>query len=235
MRKNTIVHCDKNAPLKSSPINPAWILEGRPVARNVVLSTSDDTTACTILWDCTAGKFNWHYDFDETVHIVEGSVVVRSEGSPPKPATGVSKRGSPDPKVREAWLRDFSRGIFHNPPPADIAEAVLHSALQAPARVANQLLAQPYPRTYWRDIVARQSVPVLYAIRPRLRDQGEALLSRRGAMAQMEVFEEAGHSLFVDEATRFNALTSSFARRAFTSRPDAAQSASSAHLPSSGN
>jgi uncharacterized protein len=84
MRKNTIVHCDQNAPLKSSPINPAWILEGRPVARNVVLSTSDDTTACTILWDCTAGKFNWHYDFDETVHIVEGSVVVRSEGSPPK-------------------------------------------------------------------------------------------------------------------------------------------------------
>ncbi len=84
MRKSIIVHCEPNAQLKSSPINPAWILEGQPAARNALLSTSDDTTACTILWDCTAGKFNWHYDFDETVHIVEGSVTVSSDSTPPK-------------------------------------------------------------------------------------------------------------------------------------------------------
>jgi uncharacterized protein len=84
MLKNTIVHSDQDIQLKTSPINPAWILEGRPVARNALLSTSEDTTACTILWDCTAGKFNWHYDFDETVHIVDGSVIVSSENTPPK-------------------------------------------------------------------------------------------------------------------------------------------------------
>ena len=84
MLRNTIIHCDQDVQLKSSPINPAWILEGQPVARNAILSTSQDTTACTVLWDCTAGKFNWHYDFDETVHIVEGSVVVSSENTPPK-------------------------------------------------------------------------------------------------------------------------------------------------------
>jgi uncharacterized cupin superfamily protein len=84
MLRNTIVHSDQDTQLKTSPINPAWILEGRPVARNALLSTSEDTTACTILWDCTAGKFNWHYDFDETVHIVDGSVIVSSENTPPK-------------------------------------------------------------------------------------------------------------------------------------------------------
>jgi uncharacterized cupin superfamily protein len=84
MHRNTIVHCDKDIRLKSSPINPAWILEGQPTARNAKLSMSEDTTACTILWDCTAGKFNWHYDIDETVHIVEGSVIVSSENTPPK-------------------------------------------------------------------------------------------------------------------------------------------------------
>jgi uncharacterized cupin superfamily protein len=84
MLKNTIIHSNKNVNLKPAPINPAWILEGQPVARNAILSRSHDTTACTIMWDCTAGQFNWHYGFDETVHIIEGSVIVSSENSPPK-------------------------------------------------------------------------------------------------------------------------------------------------------
>ena len=84
MQKDTIVHSNPNVPLLSSPINPAWILEGDPIARNAVLSRSDDATACTIVWDCTAGKFNWHYDFDETLHILEGSVIDSSPNTPPK-------------------------------------------------------------------------------------------------------------------------------------------------------
>jgi uncharacterized cupin superfamily protein len=84
MLKNTIIHSGRDVTLKSSPINPAWILEGNPVARNAVLSRSRDTTACTIMWDCTAGQFNWHYAFDETVYILEGSVTVCSENTPPK-------------------------------------------------------------------------------------------------------------------------------------------------------
>jgi uncharacterized cupin superfamily protein len=84
MQKNTIIHSNKDVSLKPAPINPDWILEGAPVARNAVLSHSEDTTACTIMWDCTAGKFDWIYDIDETVHILEGSVIVSSENTPPK-------------------------------------------------------------------------------------------------------------------------------------------------------
>lgn len=158
------------------------------------------------------------------------------EGAPPKPAAGRSKRGSANPKEREQYLRDFSRGIFRTAPPADIGEAVLRSALQAPAGVADQLLAQPYPRTYWRDIVAGQQVPVLYVIRPRLREQGEALLAGKGPqLAQVEVFDDVGHALFVDAALRFNALTADFARRAFSLPANAARPAANGHPPSSGN
>lgn len=148
-------------------------------------------------------------------------------GRPPAgPAgSGASRRNSLNPKVREQYLREFSREIFASPPPYEIAQAVLQSALQMPPRAANQLLAQPYPRTYWRDIVFRQQEPVLYVIRPRFRDQGRELLARKGASAQVEVFEHAGHALFVDEAARFNTLAASFARAAFTAEPDAAQSA----------
>jgi uncharacterized cupin superfamily protein len=55
-----------------SPIQPAWVLEGAPVARIQFLSESADGTASTWFWDCTAGRFNWFYSFDETLHILEG-------------------------------------------------------------------------------------------------------------------------------------------------------------------
>lgn len=60
-----------------SPINGAWILEGNPLARGKLLSTSTDGMASTFLWDCTAGRFNWYYELDETVYLLEGSVVIK--------------------------------------------------------------------------------------------------------------------------------------------------------------
>jgi len=64
--------------LLPAPINPDWIIEGNPQARNAVLSTSRDGCASTILWECTAGRFEWQYDIDETIHILDGSVVLES-------------------------------------------------------------------------------------------------------------------------------------------------------------
>ena len=59
------------------PVNPAWVLEGTPVARIEHLSSSADGTASTYFWDCTAGRFNWFYAFDETLHVLEGSVTLK--------------------------------------------------------------------------------------------------------------------------------------------------------------
>jgi hypothetical protein len=60
-----------------NPIRPQWILEGNPVARTECLSSSADGMAGTFLWDCTAGRFNWFYNFDETLHILQGSVSLK--------------------------------------------------------------------------------------------------------------------------------------------------------------
>lgn len=70
--------------LDPCPIEPSWIIEGNPVSRSCLLSTSADGTASTIIWSCTEGKFNWYYDFDETIMILEGSIVLESDGMPPK-------------------------------------------------------------------------------------------------------------------------------------------------------
>jgi uncharacterized cupin superfamily protein len=69
--------------LRPSPIEPSWIIEGQPVARSAVLSRSADGTASTIVWHCSEGKFNWHYDIDETIHILEGSIVLESDAMQP--------------------------------------------------------------------------------------------------------------------------------------------------------
>lgn len=65
------------ANFKPSPIRPEWILEGNPVARIELLSSSADGTAGTYFWDCTAGRFNWIYSIDETVYVLEGSVKLK--------------------------------------------------------------------------------------------------------------------------------------------------------------
>ncbi|MDA9492302.1 cupin domain-containing protein [Bradyrhizobium sp. CCBAU 11361] len=75
-------HC--NVDLESSPIEPSWIIEGKPEASSRLLSTSACGTATTLIWSCTKGKFNWYYDLDETIMILEGSAVIESDGMPPK-------------------------------------------------------------------------------------------------------------------------------------------------------
>ncbi|MGH8290653.1 MAG: cupin domain-containing protein [Steroidobacteraceae bacterium] len=66
--------------LKPDPIPPEWMLEGNPTARRKYLVGSSDNLSSTYMWDCTAGRFNWHYDGDdEVIYVVEGSVVVEDE------------------------------------------------------------------------------------------------------------------------------------------------------------
>jgi uncharacterized cupin superfamily protein len=66
-----------SANLVANPIVPSWILDGKPEARLELLSSSADGTASTYFWDCTAGRFNWFYSFDETLHILEGAVTLK--------------------------------------------------------------------------------------------------------------------------------------------------------------
>src|ERR1700693_6383205 len=62
----------------AAPIDASWILAAEPVARLALLSSSADGTASTYYWDCTAGRFNWYYAFDETLHILEGFVTLKA-------------------------------------------------------------------------------------------------------------------------------------------------------------
>jgi uncharacterized protein len=69
--------------LTPSPIEPSWIIEGNPVAQSSLLSTSADRQAWTVVWQCSEGKFNWYYDLDETILILEGAIVLENDAMRP--------------------------------------------------------------------------------------------------------------------------------------------------------
>jgi uncharacterized protein len=72
--------------LQPDPIPLEWILEGNPTARRKLLVGSSDNLASTHMWDCTAGRFTWHYrSDDEVIYVVEGSVIIED-------AAGVRRR-----------------------------------------------------------------------------------------------------------------------------------------------
>ncbi len=76
MRGPDILISQTDGKLHAAPIPAQWILHGEPAARNRILSRSGDGTATTVVWDCTAGSFNWLYQSEETVHILEGTATL---------------------------------------------------------------------------------------------------------------------------------------------------------------
>lgn len=74
--------------LNSEPIPKDWILSGSPEARAKKLAKSADFTSYIMVWDCTPGRFTWHYNKDETLVVVSGEVFITNEG-------GVERRLGP--------------------------------------------------------------------------------------------------------------------------------------------
>ncbi len=145
--------------------------------------------------------------------LIDNSV---GEGRPPAGRKSNFQQTMNDPKKREQYMRTFSQDIYRKTPPPLIAQAVLDSALRAPANVAIQLLNQPYPREYWRETLEKQKIPVLYAVRPWLKEQADALERKRSAdLITIAMFDQAGHALFVDEPQTFNEAVRAFSQRAF--------------------
>lgn len=75
-KQSVVAARPEDVPLESRPIEPSWILSGDPQARAGSHSKNVDGWAETMHWDCTAGRFRWHFGWEETVVILEGEVRV---------------------------------------------------------------------------------------------------------------------------------------------------------------
>ncbi len=110
---------------------------------------------------------------------------------------------------RTATLERFVRTMYRTPRDEAYYQRLTQSALRLPLKASLALLGFPYPRSFWRQAVYRVEKPLLYAVTPRF--QGQALnLKANRPRARIEIFEQAGHALFVDEPERFNRLLEEF-------------------------
>ena len=75
---------DIATPLGAAPIQADFVRAGQPEASNVILARSTDRSSYTMVWHCTAGAFEWTYDCDETIVILEGSVLLTDTGNAPR-------------------------------------------------------------------------------------------------------------------------------------------------------
>ena len=112
--------------LKPAPIPPSWILEGAPEARNKNLAESHDRACWKLFWECTSGRFNWHYDIDETAFIISGEAFITMD------ATGERRLGPGDMAFFPAgntctWrvpVRVMKFAVMRRPTPRPFAFAV---------------------------------------------------------------------------------------------------------------
>ena len=109
-------------------------------------------------------------------------------------------------------MRQFVKAMFQHPQPDYFVDRLTASCLRTPDYAAKLLLAYPVPRSYWREAVYATRVPLLYVVRPRWLEQGQNLLRNR-PNTELDVFTDAGHALFLDDASRFDRDVDSFLRR----------------------
>jgi microsomal epoxide hydrolase len=106
-------------------------------------------------------------------------------------------------KDRKNVLAGFVRGMFTHPPAQEQLDALRDGMMRMSLEDSIALLSYPLPREHWRDVVHRFELPLAYLVTPRFREQSQHLLEARPA-SKVEIFEDAGHALFVDDAERFN-------------------------------
>jgi non-heme chloroperoxidase len=139
-------------------------------------------------------------------------LVDNSVGEEPAPQYHPAPPHRGPPLNHAAAIARFVRGMFHRRQPASYLDRLTQAALRTPEFASHLLLAYPVPRTYWREAVYATKVPLLYVIRPLWVAQGENLMRNRPD-TEMDVFADAGHALFVDDAARFNDVTEHFLQR----------------------
>ena len=146
--------------------------------------------------------------------IVDSSVGETYAAAPsPKPAPRAKPSFQDELRLdRPRAIEQFLRAIFRTPQPDQTIATLRDAALRMPLEASLSIFpGDRIPRERWRATVNAFRKPLLYAVTPQFAAQAQRLKAKRPA-TQVEIFENAGHALFVDEPERFNAVLIDFLR-----------------------
>ncbi len=98
MSNSIVIASAMNANLRKGPLMNDWVISGKPVTGNTQVAKSRDRNSYTMVWDCTAGVFNWYYGQDETLVVLTGEAFI-TNGS-----------GGPEQRIAEGDVVFFPAG-----------------------------------------------------------------------------------------------------------------------------
>jgi uncharacterized protein len=78
MMTSTVLAAAAEANLEPEPMPASWVLSGNPVTRAKRVAGTRDSLEHVMVWDCTPGRFTWHYNKDETLVVVSGETYIKS-------------------------------------------------------------------------------------------------------------------------------------------------------------
>ena len=100
--------------------------------------------------------------------------------------------------------------MFKSAIPEQRLQEIKALCAQTPDFVARESLAKATTGDGLAAALGKACVPALYAVTPRFAEEGHKLKEAMGPGLTLEIFELAGHALFVDEPERFNRLLADF-------------------------
>lgn len=112
---------------------------------------------------------------------------------------------------RDKTLNDFVHDMYAKPQPDSETAALLNDVKRMSLDDSIALLSSGIPREHWKECAHAFKKPLLYVVTPQFEEQARNLEKNRLG-TRIEIFNDAGHTLFVDEPERFNALILDFAQ-----------------------
>ena len=113
---------------------------------------------------------------------------------------------------RRGWTIPWIRGMFVKPQADEWLTRLVDASLKTPTTTMTALIRTTYVAgDDRRSILAKIDRPLLYMGRPSMRAQA-AMVQARVPAATVEIFDQSGHALFIDESARFNRVLEAFIR-----------------------
>lgn len=114
---------------------------------------------------------------------------------------------------RRQYTETFVRGMYHKPQSEQYLNSVIEASLKTPTSTGIALISELATKYDERPVLPKLNLPVLAVMTTNNRAAAELIASTVPG-GQGEVFEDAGHCLFVDDADRFNTLLETFMKKA---------------------
>lgn len=111
---------------------------------------------------------------------------------------------------RRDFTEKFVRSMYKKPQTDDYIERVVTASLKMPTDSAVAASVSSISRADWRPAIAKLDRPVLVVCQTAMKSFAADLIASLVPSTRVELFDDAGHALFVDDATRFNAVLEDF-------------------------